>query len=173
MSCGFICGLTARWYPPLARAALLFGVLLAGCASPMSDYQRMAIQETPAAWHVGSTWRFDVMARRKTESGEITLRFTDEHIGTCATNESWRKAEVVSTTITNPPLSIWYARDRGDVPAYLITGKNMLVLLNPWVCDNDIVLRGILEPATSTGVMQEEGMFGGDFLGRFEAKPAE
>jgi len=153
------------------RIVCLIGFVLAGCAAPLTQYQRLAALETPAAWREGGAWTFHVVGTHRQDIGDLTLRLTDQAAQTC-NGDGWRRAEVLATSIESPPLNHWSgagAGTPGPYPAYLIEGRNLWLLLNAPICDNDWTMRGALKDHGAEGTFGTEGMLGGERLGTFVA----
>ena len=153
----------------MVRTLTPFALLIAGCATPLSEYDRLGSEPTPESWRVGRAVRFEVQDQSKRSIGQLTLRLTDERsVGDCVP-DTWRKAEVVSTTIADPPLSTWYRANTNQRPSYFLFGRNLQVVLNPWICDSDVVFRGVVDTDAANGQFASEAMYGGGVYGSFVA----
>jgi hypothetical protein len=160
----------------MSRRYLLAAIVIVSCsvvvvvraASP-SKYEELARQPTPATWASGSPWHFTITG--KDHQGEaLTLFFGDEPVQTCVAG-SWKLATMMGTSISNPPLEDWYrAASEGGAglyAAYQIVGRNLHVVLNAPVCDNNWVLRGVLSETGAAGRFVAESPYGSEILGTF------
>lgn len=159
---------------PLAVFAIAASTIMVACVATPSKFEELADQPTPSSWVSPSRWQFTITGKDR-PSGTLTLSLGEEVVQTCV-GGSWKRATMIATSISNPPLHHWYRPTSeggaGLFPAYQIKGRNLQVVLNAPVCDNDWVLRGVLTEAGATGQFATEGMFGGEVLGTFAAEPS-
>lgn len=146
-------------------------LLLIGCASTHSDFERLSALPTPTVWEQPSTWTFAISNSEDELVGTLTLELLDAPAETCG-GEGWRLARPVVANLDNPPLNDWYSEDNKTsalYPAYRIEGKYLWLVLNAPICDNDWTMRGELSEFGATGRFRTEGMFGGEEIGTFIA----
>ena len=171
---GVVAADAKRWVARMRALTALFAtVVLASCAARVPQYAGLAKLETPRAWAGQSEWRVHVVGQKREEIGEITLVFTGDEVQTCVAG-NWKRAEMKSTSVKDPPLHHWYTKkSEGGAalyPAYLIEGQNLWVLLNAPICDNDWELRGVLSSDGATGEFSAGGLLGSKTLGSFTAE---
>ena len=140
-------------------------VCLYGCVSTQPSDQDLAA--TPATYTVEdqTVWRFDFVDTDQESLGYLLMVFTDDSVNepTCG-NDYWKNMLVLENSLD-------FDFGVESHPAYTVRGPWLTIDLTASVCYFDYKLIGDITPDGASGFFTFTHKLGGDYLGRFTARP--
>jgi hypothetical protein len=129
-------------------------------AAQFARYQQLAAEPTPASWHPGAVWDFVVYDGRGKVEKQLRFQVTGDSASTCLSGE-WKRLVPVGG-----------AASATSDPAYLLEGRNLLILLSTGLCDGYDELKGELSGLSFEGRHVSSGLLGGTDHGKVTGKAA-
>ena len=129
-------------------------------AAQFARYRQLSAEPTPSSWHADAIWDFVIYDSGGKIENEVSFKVTADPAATCLGGD-WRKLVVLRET---SPMT--------SDPAYLLEGRNLLVLLSTDLCDGYDELKGELSAASFSGQHISSGLFGGTDHGKVTGKAA-
>ena len=126
-----------------------------------SRYATLAKDATPAAWHPGAKWSFVSTNKDGGIENAFVFEVTDRVAITCSSGD-WKQLEIVAGD-----------RDRLSHPAYLLNGRNLLLLLSTALCDAEPGFRGELSDTGFTGRDEFSHLLGTETYGKVYGVPVD
>ena len=145
-------------------------LLCAGCATGKDTttddikarfdrYERLATQKAPPTWSIGSSWAFVATNSAGQIDQSAVFRVTDQPVDACLSGD-WKKLEVVKENGLTT-----------HSPAYVLDGRNLLILLSTALCDVYPMYSGALDEKGFTGIHSVSGLTGGEEYGQVLGVP--
>ena len=127
----------------------------------VSHHEQLAKEATPAAWHPGAKWSFVSTNKDGGIENAFVFEVTDRVAITCSSGD-WKQLEIVAGD-----------RDRLSHPAYLLNGRNLLLLLSTALCDAEPGFRGELSDTGFTGRDEFSHLLGTETYGKVYGVPVD
>jgi len=126
-----------------------------------SHHEQLAREATPAAWHPGAKWSFVSTNKDGGIEKAFVFEVTDRVAITCSGGD-WKQLEVIAGD-----------RDSLSHPAYLLEGRNLLLLLSTAMCDAEPGFRGELSDAGFMGRDEFSHLMGSETYGKVYGVPVD